>query len=197
MQKRPMLRLVSGPRQALGAVAALLVLGLAAPAAAETVYSWRTEDGGYAFTDDPKAIPERYRDDAEARPVGNLSDYERFTPEDPQASDHYAERLAARLEHLRRVNAPAPRSQAGAAKRRTQMISLRTGGGTSPALDITADESSDDPIIVETFAGRPRGKIVTRDNVVVRQGDRVLSIVRPRTREWNIADDIHDEDDLY
>ena len=33
--------------------AAALVAGLAAPAAADPVYSWRTEDGGYAFTDDP------------------------------------------------------------------------------------------------------------------------------------------------
>lgn len=191
-----MLKLVRGSRKALGAAAALLALGLALPAAAETVYSWRTEDGGYAFTDDPKAIPERYRDEAESRQTGSLSNYERFTAKDPQASDRYAERLAARLEHLRRVNAPAPRSQVGAAKRHTQTISLRTGDDASPTLDITTDGRSDAPIIVETFAGRPSGKSVTRDNVVVRQGDRVLSIVRPRTREWNLADDIHDEEDF-
>ncbi|MGI9591601.1 MAG: DUF4124 domain-containing protein, partial [Myxococcota bacterium] len=39
-----------------------LLLGSAAPASASEIYSWRTEDGGYSFTDDPNAIPARYRD---------------------------------------------------------------------------------------------------------------------------------------
>ena len=48
-------------------VAAAFGAALAAPAVADPVYSWRTEDGGYAFTDDPKGIPARYRDQAQVR----------------------------------------------------------------------------------------------------------------------------------
>ena len=106
-----MRNLMWSPRKARNVCAGLLALGLAAPAAAETVYSWRTEDGGYAFTDDEKAIPERYRAAAKPRQVGGLSGYERLTLEDPAATSRYAERLAARLDHLRSVNAPALRSE--------------------------------------------------------------------------------------
>ena len=46
----------------LAAVGALVVapLALGASAAADTVYSWRTDDGAYAFTDDLQAIPARF-----------------------------------------------------------------------------------------------------------------------------------------
>ncbi len=199
MAKRFMRKLMRRPRKASGVGAALLALGLSAPAPAlaETVYAWRTEDGGYAFTDDEKAIPERYRADAEARQVGGLSGYERFTLEDPGATAHYAERLAARLEHLRRVNAPALRREARPAGPSPQTISLRTSNRQgAPTLDITPGAAGEEPIIVETLRARPRNKMVTRNNVVVRQGDRTIAIIRSRGREWNVADDIHVEEEL-
>ncbi len=184
-------------RKASGVGAALLALGLSAPAPAETVYAWRTEDGGYAFTDDEKAIPERYRADAEVRQVGGLSGYERFTPEDPGATERYAERLAARLEHLRSVNAPALRPEARPAGPTPQTISLRTSNREgSPTLNITPGAVGEEPIIVETLRARPRNKLVTRDNIVVRQGDRTIAIIRSRGREWNVAEDIHVEEEL-
>jgi hypothetical protein len=37
---------------------------------------------------------------------------------------------------------------------------------------------------------------VTRQTTVVRQGDRIVSVVKPRLREWNVATDIHDESEL-
>jgi hypothetical protein len=197
MDKRPLLKLMWSPRKALGVGGALLALGLAAPAAAETVYSWRTEDGGYAFTDDEKAIPERYRADAKPRQVGGLSGYERLTLEDPAATSRYAERLAARLDHLRRLNTPALRPAARPEGSISQTISLRTSNKeNAPTLDIKTGGMGDEPIIVETLRARPRNKLVTRDNVVVRQGDRTIAIVRSRGREWNVADDIHVEEEL-
>ena len=86
--------------------AAAFAAALAAPAAADPVYSWRTEDGGYAFTDDPKAIPRALsRSGAEARDRARLHDYKRYTPSDDAATERYAEQLTRRLEHLRAVNA--------------------------------------------------------------------------------------------
>ncbi len=197
MAKRFMRKLMRRPRKASGVGAALLALGLTAPAAADTVYAWRTGDGGYAFTDDEKAIPERYRADAEVRQVGGLSGYERFSLEDPAATSRYAEQLAARLEHLRSMNAPVVRPEAGSAAPSPQTISLRTSNREgSPTLDITPGAAGEEPIIVETLRARPRNKLVTRDNVVVRQGDRTIAIIRSRGREWNVAEDIHVEEEL-
>ena len=47
--------------QAGSALIALLLLAAAAPAASADgkIYHWRTEDGTYAFTDDPDAVPPR------------------------------------------------------------------------------------------------------------------------------------------
>ena len=55
-------------------VGALVVapLALGASAAADTVYSWRTEDGAYAFTDDLQAIPARYRSQVKTRQMTGL-----------------------------------------------------------------------------------------------------------------------------
>jgi hypothetical protein len=176
---------------------ATVTLLLAAPALAETVYSWRTEDGGYAFTDDADNIPPRYRDQASASEAGKLGDYARFTAKDPSATARYEERLADRLQHLRALNArPAAVWAAERAGRETPPpIWLRTGGENSPNLEITPGEGQE-PIVVETIHTRPAGKVVTRQSVVVRQGDRTLAIVKPRSRDVNIARDILWEEEL-
>jgi hypothetical protein len=197
-----MLKLLLRSRPGRLAGATLLVAALAAPAAAEPVYSWRTEDGGYAFTDDPKAIPPRYRDQAEVRETERLEDYKRYTPADDHATQRYAEQLDRRLERLRRLNAPRPQptavyAPAPVAAGPSPSISMRSDEGFAPSVEISeATGDSGEPIVVDTLFTRPEGKMVTRQTTVVRQGDRVLSIVRPRLREWNVADDIHDEADL-
>ena len=58
------------------ALAAGLVL--AAPAAFGDVYTWRTEDGGYAYTDDLDQVPPRYALDAKVVKTGKLENYERY-----------------------------------------------------------------------------------------------------------------------
>lgn len=95
------------PTRILRGVSAFALVGLvaaAAPATAGTVYSWRTEDGSHAFTDDPERIPERYREQAESRAVGALEDYEQLTRADATASAAHAARLERRLDHLRALN---------------------------------------------------------------------------------------------
>jgi hypothetical protein len=176
----------------------LAALFVAGPAAAQSrYYAWRTEDGSYAFTDDAKAIPAAHRASAETRSLGSLRSYTQLTPSDARAARDYAARLDARLEHLRQLNAPpASELPATAAAASGPALSLRTGGDDSPLLQVAGDAASDEPMIVETLRAHPANKLVTRNNLVVRQGDRTLAIVRSRGREWNVAEDIHIEEDL-
>lgn len=180
------------------AAAAGFVAALAVPAAADSVYSWRTEDGGYAFTDDPKAIPTRYRDQAKVRETGRLHDYKRYTPADDEASARYSEQLSQRLEHLRAVNQPAlavNRVQGGVAAAEQPQIIMQSANDFEPSVQIN-QPTGGEPTVVDTLFTRPEGKIVTRQSTVVRQGDKIISIVRPRLREINVATDIHDEGEL-
>jgi hypothetical protein len=181
------------------ATGTLLAGGLAA---AEEVYTWRTQDGGYAFADDEKAIPPRYRDRAKARRTDGLEGYSRFTPKDDQATQRYEERLAARLEYLRALNAQAKAPSSGApadsaapapAPPREQ-ITLRTGRRDAPGIDITTANDGE-PIVVETILMRPKGKSVSQNVQVTRRGGKVIAIVKPRAREWNVSD-IVDEEEL-
>lgn len=174
----------------------LLLLALAAPAAAEGIYAWRTDDGGYAYTDDPKSIPSRYREQAERREAAPLAGYQRFTPEDAPATARYAERLTARLEYLRSLNAEA--SPAAPVRRGgPQVLSLRAGSGeNAPLVDLGGADPEGGPIVVDTVHIRDRGKATTRPGVVVRQDGRTLAVVKSRSREINVNQDILEEDDF-
>lgn len=178
-----------------GALLAALTLSLTGPVAAKTLYSWRGEDGSYAFTDDPEKIPPRYRSQVTRRTLSGLGDYARFTPQDGAAAREYAERLEKRLESLRAFNASSGARGRGPAAPTPRMISLRTGGDQSPSLELAAGGGGA-PILVETLFTRPANKLVTRQSVVVRQGDETLAIIKPRTREWNVATDIREEETL-
>jgi hypothetical protein len=183
---------------ALVGTGALLVGGLAA---AEEIYTWRTQDGGYAFTDDEKAIPPRYRDHVEVRRVDGLQGYPRFTPKDDQATQRYEERLAARLEYLRALNrgakAPASGAPAHAAAPATapagEQITLRTGRRDAAGIDITTSTDGE-PIVVEMILMRPKGKSVSQNVQVTRRGNKPIAIVKPRAREWNVTDIIDEEE---
>ena len=171
---------------ALVGTGALLAGGLAA---AEEIYAWRTSDGAYAFTDDEKAIPPRYRDRVEIRRMEGLEGYQRFTPKDDEDTHRYEERLTARLEHLRALNrqAKAPSSGAPAdsaaptpAAPREQ-ITLRIGRRDAPGVDITTS-SEGEPVVVETILVRPKGKSVSQNVRVTRRGGKAIAIVKPRAR---------------
>jgi len=178
--------------------ATALLAALATPAAADPVYSWRTEDGGYAFTDDPKGIPARYRDQATLRDSARLRDYARYTPSDDAAAERYAEQLTRRLAYLRAVNAqPVARRDAVAVSGSgpTTSLTMQSANNYAPSVEISQNTGSE-PIVVETLFTRPEGKMVTRQTQVVRQGDQILSILKPRLREWNVTTDIHDESEI-
>jgi hypothetical protein len=174
----------------------LLLGGVAlAGAAAADVFTWRTEDGGYAFTDDEKNIPSRYQGQARVKKLGGLDRYERFTPQDRSAIDRYEDRLAQRLERLRAFNATSSEARRRqGAQGEPQTITLRTGGDDEPGVDLQL-EPGDEPVVVESVLVRSRGKAVAQNVQVTRQGDRVLAIVKPRSHEWNVSD-VLDEEDL-
>jgi hypothetical protein len=169
----------------------LLAGGLAS---AEEIYTWRTQDGVYAFTDDKKAIPPRYRNHVKVRRSESLEGYRRFTPKDDRATHEYEERLAARLEHLRALNGrPAADSAAPVPAPPRERITLRTGRRDAPGIDIVTS-SDGEPIVVETIMMRPKGKSVSQNVQVARRGSKPIAIVKPRAREWNVSDIIDEEE---
>jgi hypothetical protein len=173
---------------------AVIAMGmmLGAPADAGEIYSWQTEDGEAAFADDPKKIPARYRDQVSLRDAQRLGDYERFTTGVGEPTSSYSEQLAARLDHLRRVNVEPRVARSGEgdaqgiASIRVQGMNLRVNGG-----------DPDDPLIVEEVRVISSGQVVSRHDTVVRQGDRTLAIVRGhQSGEVHGVSNIFDEEDL-
>ncbi len=71
---------------------------------------------------------------------------------------------------------------------------LQTVDAPVPVLGVGADPESDEPVVVERMRARPRDSLVTRQITVVRQGDRVLSVIKPRSRQtssnWPIEEDL-------
>lgn len=71
---------------------------------------------------------------------------------------------------------------------------LQTVDQPVPVLGVTPDPDSDEPVIVERVRARSRDSLVTRHVTVVRQGDRVLSVIKPRARhstsDWPLEEDL-------
>lgn len=176
-----------------------IVLAFSGPAAAGEVYSWRTEDGGYAFADDIDAVPERYREEVDVRRTASLSGYRRYTAEDEAAAGRYEEGLGARLEHLRASNGTAPEAPARAAAGSgsapdyvTVRSGSRRGGG---GVDVsTPSRASDAPLEVETVYMRRKGGLLTQPVRVTKRGGQVVSIEKPRNRTWNLDDAVSESD---
>lgn len=167
----------------ISAAGIILLASLAMPAGAGTLYKWTADDGSVAYSDDLERIPERYRDRAETLETGGLDGYERFTPADSAAQGEQRRLLEARLERLRAQNrpaptvaAPAPGGPGGPASETIVQVN------DSTALRIPATASDEEPIVVEEVRVLRKGSNITVHDTVVRQGDKVLVVVRPA--EW-------------
>jgi hypothetical protein len=207
---------------AMGAGTTLLA---AAPAGAGTLYRWESENGTLSFADDPRRVPERYRDQVVEIQTEGLDGYGRFTPTDSAAQQVHSERLSERLDGLREQSGvsgepagvivleepPAEHPLEGIAlqsvresvgRRRVNTASgprwrrttrLQTVDQPVPVLGMSADPDSDEPVVVERVRARSRDSLVTRHITVVRQGDRVLSVIKPRSRQgtsdWPVEED--------
>lgn len=186
-------------RNSRGIAALVLGLGVAliAPAVAAEIYSWRTEDGGYAYTDDRDQVPARYANQVKVLRDRKLEAYDRYTPQDGAAGHDYAEKLSARLERLRAVNAsaaqPALRQAPGALPQNT--LALSTGDDRAPLIQVPTGNGLG-PIVVEPVNAKATGDIRTRRVTVIRQGDETLAVIKSNPHVINVNDDIYDEDEL-
>jgi len=190
-----MLMLKTATRVGRFLLGAVLFIGLAGPAFAGNVYSWVTEDGTFAFTDDPKRIPAMHRDGATTRPMGDLKRYERLTVD--RTGKAYTDRLWERQAALReRAANQAPAVSAGPIAMGDGAglrYSIPFTGGGSPGghrgaqmqlpLGALGDPNSDEPITVESVRMKPTGNDATRHWTFVRQGDRVLSVIKGEKRD--------------
>jgi hypothetical protein len=188
-----------------GAAAAFMLgLAFANPAAADGLLYWTTEDGVHSYTDDPKAVPKRYKRQVQSIRSQSLSTYERFTPTDSGASDSYAQQLADRLAHLRQVNAVAPGYSAPAYRGGhargpggyPTMISVATGSGNNaPRVQFPAEGAPGEPLVLEPVITKRAGDTRTRRATIVSQGGRTVAVLKgPRHNRG--PHDIEDEDAL-
>jgi hypothetical protein len=182
-----------GPVGLAVATVALLGFGLAiaTPAAAGEIYSWDTGDGHVAFTDNPKNVPARYRDQVKVRKSAGIQDYARFTAEDAAQVDRYSDLLAQRIEYLRRSNSDREVSRPTAENVGVATISVSGVDLRLPAADTSA------PLIVESLRVISSGQIATRHDTLVSQGGTPLAIIRGNQEgEVGAANNILDEMDL-
>ena len=177
-------------------VGALVVapLALGASAAADTVYSWRTEDGAYAFTDDLQAIPARYRSQVKTRQMTGLENYERHTSQLPGTNERYAAELERRLEYLRKLNAELEPTRRAKGANDLGVISVQLGGENSPSIQVAPDARKG-PLVIESRFTRPAGSMVTRESTVVSQDGRTLLVTHPRLHQTDV-NDFQDESEL-
>ena len=170
----------------------LLTLVLAGAAAAGPAYRWTAADGSVAYSDDLKKIPSQYRASAERVGTRDLGEYPRFTPGESRRAlgDRHAA-MVERIERLRAINEAEPAAFAPSAISRTHTI-LRLDDRASITIpnDRTA---SAEPVVVEEQRVRDRNNTSTTHVTVVRQGDEILSVVRPESAH-DRADWKHERD---
>ncbi len=87
----------------------LLVIATAATAndsQAQTL-EWVDNHGGIHYTDSEKKVPEGFRDRVQISDLGGIEDYAKKSAVSFEDERGYEERMSARLQHLREVNAVA------------------------------------------------------------------------------------------
>ncbi len=157
---------------------------LATPAWAGDVYSWQTREGTLAFTDDQKRIPARYREDSTTRDMGRLVGYERYSGADEETKILYASRLNARLTRFRSATGAValalPSGEGEAA------FLVRTSGSdrsVATQVGFPLDGADEAPILTNNVRMMPENSIATRHVTIVRQGERILSVVTPQLNQ--------------
>jgi hypothetical protein len=152
----------------------LAVAAVAAPTLAGTVYSWTTEDGTAAYTDDPKRIPAKYKKQVEKRQLGKLKNYKRFTESQVKQDTPYEQRVNDRLGALREgppaVSAAPPGREGGV------RYGVGIGAPDNDQISFPVGEASDEPFVTSEHRIRTRNSIATQDVQVTKQGDKVISV---------------------
>jgi hypothetical protein len=173
---------------------------LAAPIAADII-AYRTEDGVFAYTDDHDKVPARYAADAVTVRDSALQTYPRLTLEDTPAARAVTSRLEKRLDYLRQLNAAsaAEREVAANSAAQSTVISIPTGrsgaNGTQPSIEIAAS-ASDAPIVIEPIHSKQDGRATTRRTTIVKQGDKILAVMKGQSHHFNASTDVYEEEAL-
>lgn len=164
-----------------------LVVGLTGPALAGNVYSWVTDDGTYAFTDDSKRIPAMHREEARKRPMGKLTHYERYTGVSSTTTKPHADRIRERRVELREMAVTAPMGVVvGALQSQTPelvysipVVGGRGNRGVSLQSPIGNQVSaSSQPTLIENLRVKPRESLATRHWTVVKVGDQIVTLIK-------------------
>jgi hypothetical protein len=170
-----------------------LVLALATSASAGALYRWTDADGVVSFSDDLKRIPESYRASAVVVKRASLASYARYTPAQAAESSRYRERLEAHVERMRALNSEVAAERLAAAPPDAQSAlgDVRVNRKLSVALPESV-RAEGEPVVVEEH--RVRDGATTTHVYIVRQGDRVLSVMRPHTNQsdatWRDLEDV-------
>src|SRR5574338_374080 len=166
--------------------AAVVLAAGALPATAGPLFRWTSEDGTVSYTDDAKRIPERYRAVAKEVPGAKLRSYARYSPAKPEAETKYVEQLEQRVARLRKLNRALDEAAAYEDGGYAAPALAAAGGGPEALVRVGRDlqvrvPSNGDaaaPVVVEDVRVRPDGSVFTTHDTVVRQGGRVLMVVR-------------------
>ncbi len=175
-------------------IAAAVLCAVAAPAGAKVVYRWKTDDGVYAFTDDAKRIPERYRAQAKAAPLRPLHAYKSYTPAQRSGTQAHARRMEKSAEEMSKLNARvsgagtlAPGTIYGSSWGSDAAIVVGSGGQSAVAIGSGAADSGE-PIVIEKRRFYVPGTQSTRTDTIMRQGGRIITVVKPIAHESDIAE---------
>lgn len=174
------------------------------PATAGPLFSWTAEDGTVSYTDDAKRIPERYRAVAKEVPGKRLGGYARYSPAKPEAETQYVEQLEARLARLRALNRALEEEAAYADGGYATLAPSADGPEALVNVDrdlavrVPVSGAGDDapPVIVEDVRVRRNGSAFTVHDTVIRQGGKVLMVVRGDQHNFDISNDLREEDSL-
>jgi hypothetical protein len=175
----------------------VLALALASAAQAGAIYRWTNADGVVAYSDELKRIPEAYRASAVAVKPSSLASYARYTPAPAAESKTYRERLGEHVERMRALNdaVAAERLAAAPVPALGALGDVRVNRKLSIALPESV-RANDEPVVVEEH--RVRDGNTTTHVYIVRQGERVLSVMRPHTNQsgaaWPDLDEVLGED---
>jgi hypothetical protein len=166
---------------------ALVVIGLAGPSFAGTVFTWETEDGTISFTDQAKRIPAKYKLSAKKKELSSLATYPRYTPtgdENAVLEPELAQVLSGngQTAQPQRVQVVTPGFDG-------QAISLggsRYGSGVRYQIPENGPTVEDGPTVIEEMRVQPANSMATRNITVVRQNGRIIAVNKSQLnqRSW-------------
>lgn len=183
-----MLKVKTGLRVGRILLGTILVAGLAGPALAGNVYSWVTEDGTHAFTDDAKRIPAKHRAEAQKRTLEKLTRYERYTEVASETRKPYAERIRDRQTELRTKSATAPMGAVAGAVQSQEtglVYSIPANGGNGTGMGAQIDvpiggSGSPDAgrTTISDIRVQPEHSMASRHWTVVERDGRPVTIIK-------------------